>query len=136
MTEYAPITTEQKKKILGLNAAKMCRASRYPRKACALPAADETATGPRGADGPLPPRPRECLMSLATGTTAEGRRPVRGGARHPRRPRQLDEPVTGLGFVRSVPGARRKREVVHLRLPTSFCSPNFAYLMASDARTL
>jgi len=24
--------------------------------------------------------------------------------------------------------------VVHLRLPTSFCSPNFAYLMASDAK--
>jgi hypothetical protein len=24
--------------------------------------------------------------------------------------------------------------IVHLRLPTSFCSPNFAYLMASDAK--
>ena len=24
--------------------------------------------------------------------------------------------------------------VIHLRLPTSFCSPNFAYLMASDAK--
>ncbi len=46
---------------------------------------------------------------------------------------ELDEPVTDLGFVRSVEvdGAD---VVVHLRLPTSFCSPNFAYLMASDAK--
>ncbi|MFC9767607.1 iron-sulfur cluster assembly protein [Rhodococcus jostii] len=45
---------------------------------------------------------------------------------------ELDEPITELGFVRSVTldddGA-----TVHLRLPTAFCSPNFAYLMASDA---
>ncbi|NPC97795.1 iron-sulfur cluster assembly protein [Nocardioides sp. zg-DK7169] len=45
---------------------------------------------------------------------------------------ELDEPITDLGFVRSIAiddvGVR-----VHLRLPTSFCSPNFAYLMASDA---
>ena len=46
---------------------------------------------------------------------------------------ELDEPITDLGFVRSleVDGAD---VVVHLRLPTSFCSPNFAYLMASDAK--
>lgn len=46
---------------------------------------------------------------------------------------ELDEPITDLGFVRSValePG----RVEVHLRLPTSFCSPNFAYLMASDSK--
>ena len=46
---------------------------------------------------------------------------------------ELDEPITDLGFVRSVrvePGS----VVVHLRLPTSFCSPNFAYLMASDSK--
>jgi metal-sulfur cluster biosynthetic enzyme len=45
---------------------------------------------------------------------------------------ELDEPITDLGFVRSVliedDGA-----TVHLRLPTAFCAPNFAYLMASDA---
>jgi metal-sulfur cluster biosynthetic enzyme len=46
---------------------------------------------------------------------------------------ELDEPITDLGFVRSL-------EVIdghvtaHLRLPTSFCAPNFAYLMASDAK--
>ena len=46
---------------------------------------------------------------------------------------ELDEPITDLGFVRSVSvdGARVE---VHLRLPTSFCSPNFAYLMSSDAK--
>ena len=50
---------------------------------------------------------------------------------------ELDEPITTLGFVRSLdvvgegPGAE---VLVHLRLPTSFCSPNFAYLMASDTK--
>lgn len=47
---------------------------------------------------------------------------------------ELDEAITELGFVRSLvvsPGGNVK---VHLRLPTSFCSPNFAYLMASDAK--
>lgn len=46
---------------------------------------------------------------------------------------ELDEPVTDLGFVRSVAIDEEGIEV-HLRLPTSFCSPNFAYLMASDAQ--
>jgi metal-sulfur cluster biosynthetic enzyme len=46
---------------------------------------------------------------------------------------ELDEPITELNFVRSldVIGAD---VVVHLRLPTSFCAPNFSYLMASDAK--
>lgn len=46
---------------------------------------------------------------------------------------ELDEPITELGFVRSI----RIDDVgvtVHLRLPTSFCAPNFAYLMAADAQ--
>jgi metal-sulfur cluster biosynthetic enzyme len=45
---------------------------------------------------------------------------------------ELDEPITDLGFVRSVTIDDTGVEV-HLRLPTAFCSPNFAYLMASDA---
>jgi metal-sulfur cluster biosynthetic enzyme len=45
---------------------------------------------------------------------------------------ELDEPITDLGFVRSVAVDGTGVEV-HLRLPTAFCSPNFAYLMASDA---
>jgi metal-sulfur cluster biosynthetic enzyme len=46
---------------------------------------------------------------------------------------ELDEPITDLGFVTEVEvgdGAVR----VRLRLPTYFCAPNFAYLMAADAR--
>jgi metal-sulfur cluster biosynthetic enzyme len=46
---------------------------------------------------------------------------------------ELDEPITDLGFVRSV-RIENGGVTVHLRLPTSFCSPNFAYLMASDAQ--
>lgn len=45
---------------------------------------------------------------------------------------ELDEPITDLGFVRSV-FIDNDGVTVHLRLPTAFCSPNFAYLMASDA---
>ncbi|MCU1568200.1 MAG: putative metal-sulfur cluster biosynthetic enzyme [Pseudarthrobacter sp.] len=50
---------------------------------------------------------------------------------------ELDEPITDLGFVRSleVTGSLAGADVVlHLRLPTSLCSPNFAYLMASDSK--
>jgi metal-sulfur cluster biosynthetic enzyme len=47
---------------------------------------------------------------------------------------ELDEPITDLGFVRSLTASPEGDLVVHLRLPTSFCSPNFAYLMASDAK--
>lgn len=50
---------------------------------------------------------------------------------------ELDEPITDLGFVRShrvgVAAAGGADVEVHLRLPTSFCAPNFAYLMAADA---
>lgn len=45
---------------------------------------------------------------------------------------ELDEPITDLGFVRSITMDDDGVEV-HLRLPTAFCSPNFAYLMASDS---
>jgi len=51
---------------------------------------------------------------------------------------ELDEAITSLGFVRGLreqvddDGARSL--LVHLRLPTSFCSPNFAYLMCSDSK--
>jgi metal-sulfur cluster biosynthetic enzyme len=46
---------------------------------------------------------------------------------------ELDEPITDLGFVRSV-AVDAAGVTVHLRLPTSFCAPNFAWLMVSDAR--
>jgi metal-sulfur cluster biosynthetic enzyme len=47
---------------------------------------------------------------------------------------ELDEPITDLGFVRSLDVRGDGSVEVHLRLPTSFCAPNFAYLMASDAK--
>ncbi|SNS96374.1 Metal-sulfur cluster biosynthetic enzyme [Geodermatophilus pulveris] len=50
---------------------------------------------------------------------------------------ELDEPITDVGFVRSVAVDRAPDGTVtvevHLRLPTSFCAPNFAFLMVSDA---
>jgi len=46
---------------------------------------------------------------------------------------ELDEPITDLGFVRSL-SVSGPDVTVHLRLPTSFCAPNFAYLMAADAK--
>ena len=47
---------------------------------------------------------------------------------------ELDEPITTLGFVRSLNVSPGGDVEVHLRLPTAFCAPNFAYLMASDAK--
>jgi metal-sulfur cluster biosynthetic enzyme len=58
----------------------------------------------------------EIMMALATVTDPE-----------------LDQPLTELGFVRSV-AIDDDGVTVHLRLPTAFCSPNFAYLMASDTQ--
>jgi metal-sulfur cluster biosynthetic enzyme len=46
---------------------------------------------------------------------------------------ELDEPITTLGFVASATLSAAGDAVVHLRLPTYFCAPNFAYLMVADA---
>ncbi|GAA3565546.1 iron-sulfur cluster assembly protein [Amycolatopsis ultiminotia] len=50
---------------------------------------------------------------------------------------ELDEPITELGFVAGIEVRLREdrgHEVsVRLRLPTSFCAPNFACLMVADA---
>ena len=46
---------------------------------------------------------------------------------------ELDEPVTALGFVASCTLSDDGTAEVHLRLPTYFCAPNFAYLMVADA---
>ena len=47
---------------------------------------------------------------------------------------ELDEPITSLGFVGSCVVTDGGDVDVHLRLPTPQCAPNFAFLMASDAR--
>ena len=46
---------------------------------------------------------------------------------------ELDEPITTLGFVGSCVVTGRDVSV-RLRLPTPQCAPNFAFLMAADAR--
>ncbi len=47
---------------------------------------------------------------------------------------ELDEPITRLGFVTSCEVSSGGDVEVVLRLPTPQCAPNFAFLMASDAR--
>ena len=46
---------------------------------------------------------------------------------------ELDEPITDLKFISSL-RVEEDSVDVRLRLPTPFCAPNFAYLMAHDAR--
>ena len=46
---------------------------------------------------------------------------------------ELDEPILDLGFVRGL-RLRSGHAEVALRLPTSWCAVNFAYLMAEDVR--
>ena len=46
---------------------------------------------------------------------------------------ELDEPITDLGFVKEV-RVDGGRVAVTLWLPTYFCAPNFAYIMAADAK--
>ena len=61
-------------------------------------------------------------------------------AQRPRRARarsydpELDEPITTLGFVGACVVSAGGDVEVRLRLPTPQCAPNFAYLMAADAR--
>jgi metal-sulfur cluster biosynthetic enzyme len=47
---------------------------------------------------------------------------------------ELDEPITSLRFVSSCEVTPEGDVDVLLRLPTPQCAPNFAYLMAADAR--
>lgn len=47
---------------------------------------------------------------------------------------ELDEPITSLRFVTSCEVTPSGDVEILLRLPTPQCAPNFAYLMAADAR--
>ena len=47
---------------------------------------------------------------------------------------ELDEPITALRFVSSCDVSDGGDVAVRLRLPTPQCAPNFAFLMAADAR--
>lgn len=67
------------------------------------------------------------ITELAAPTRAEVLEAL-GSVRDP----ELDAPVTTLGFVASCE-VRGGTAEVHLRLPTYFCAPNFAFLMVADA---
>jgi metal-sulfur cluster biosynthetic enzyme len=47
---------------------------------------------------------------------------------------ELDEPITALGFIGACTVSDAGEVAVRLRLPTPQCAPNFAFLMAADAR--
>ena len=47
---------------------------------------------------------------------------------------ELDEPITAMGFVEGVTISGAGAVEVGFRLPTYWCSPNFAFLMAEDIR--
>lgn len=48
---------------------------------------------------------------------------------------ELDEPVTDMGFIEKIEICTDQRKVeVEFRLPTYWCSPNFAFLMAFDIK--
>ncbi|SFD20079.1 iron-sulfur cluster assembly protein [Tropicimonas isoalkanivorans] len=47
---------------------------------------------------------------------------------------ELDEPITDMGFVETVKVSSSNKVEVEFRLPTYWCSPNFAFLMAFGIR--
>jgi metal-sulfur cluster biosynthetic enzyme len=47
---------------------------------------------------------------------------------------ELDEALTDLGFIERIDVAEQGDVTIHMRLPTFWCSPSFAFLMAHDAR--
>ena len=47
---------------------------------------------------------------------------------------ELDESVTSLEFITSVQIQDENNVRIEFRLPTYWCAPNFAFLMASDMR--
>ncbi len=47
---------------------------------------------------------------------------------------ELDQPLTELGFIDHTKIDGNQVQVV-FRLPTYWCSPNFAFIMAEDIRT-
>lgn len=47
---------------------------------------------------------------------------------------ELDEPITDMGFVEKIEVSDAQEVTVDFRLPTYWCSPNFAFLMAFGIR--
>ncbi len=117
-SDYPAFTTASKKKILGLNAAKLYGVE----------------------------VPQELRLPDAAGHPG-GARVRRAGGGHGLMDRahvldalaavydpELDEPITALEFISSCEVSADGDVDVRLRLPTPQCAPNFAFLMAADAR--
>ena len=112
-------TTTAKKKILGLNAAK-------------LYGVDVPAGVPAARRGGTPAAPRRRAAGRGRRVSLEVARPR--GAGHGLRPgaRRADHRARLRRLLRR--DRRTGTSRVRLRLPTPQCAPNFAYLMAADAR--
>ncbi|HEY2259404.1 MAG TPA: iron-sulfur cluster assembly protein [Solirubrobacteraceae bacterium] len=79
------------------------------------------------------------MTEAASPQTAEGANPIRtqvidalSAVYDP----ELDEPITALRFISSCDVTAEGDVEVLLRLPTPQCAPNFAFLMAADARNV
>jgi len=120
-SDYPRWTTAAKKKVLGLNAARLYGIEVPAGLELPPDAGTPAAKGRTPSSSRAPRRPMtlqaQALAALATVYDPE-----------------LDEPITALGFVGSCVATAAGDVDVHLRLPTPQCAPNFAYLMVSDAR--
>jgi len=85
----------------------------------AASAATDAHAGPSGRTGQLIGAVSEQAVLAALGTVSDP---------------ELDESLVALGFLDSVRIEDKGCVEVVLRLPTFWCAPNFAYLMAFDAR--
>ena len=131
-SDYPRVTTATKKKILGLNAAKLygieVPAEFQLDAGEGTPAARDDAVGCRRS----PRRPQLVESHRPSAHRGIAHRSAR--SRPEVRDPELDEPITVARLRRVGRGVRRRRRrQVHLRLPTYFCAPNFAYLMVADA---
>ena len=116
-SDYPAFTTESKKKILGLNAAKLYDVE-VPQE-LQLSNGDTPAARDDSAAGRERAVTDRAHVLDALGTVYDP---------------ELDEPITSLRFVTSCDVSADGDVDVRLRLPTPQCAPNFAFLMAADAR--
>ena len=122
------LTADAKKKILGLNAAKLYDIE-VPADRRRLPT---PARRPGGREAAQARRPRTARGEMVT---AVRRRRDAGRGRRWRRcatPSSTSRSPRSASWPRAPCRGRRASEV-RLRLPTYFCAPNFAFLMVADA---
>ena len=109
------LTPDIKRKMLGLNAARLYDIE-VPSE---IPQEEPVMAGSE-------PEYPECATLMLTEAAVLD---ALSGVRDP----ELDEPITDLKFISDLRVGGDSVDV-RLRLPTPFCAPNFAYLMAHDAK--